>query len=101
VTDPVLGPRGVPLIGQTNSIPMGVQLTGLETPKGIALESRRERFILAALAAIMTRESSTLASAPMLGRLAVNAADAALAAMDAPSASTANPEGILPSGAKG
>lgn len=73
------------------SVPMGVVVHGLETPTGIVPESRRDRFVLAALQGILARESSTLAPGSSLGRLAVAIADAALAAMAAPSPAPASP----------
>lgn len=77
------------------AIPMGVTLHGLRTGENgqgpIEVESRRERFVLAALHAILTRETSTLANARTIGHLAVNFADAALAAMAAPSPAPASP----------
>lgn len=96
---PNLG-RSVPILGQ-QSIPMGVNLTGLETATGIALESRRERFVMVALHALISRESSAAIGSTPLARVAVRFADAALAAMAGQPLETATTPAADPVGEAG
>lgn len=65
-------------------VPMGITMHGFLDDKTVAVESLRARFALAALHALLSRETSTLLSAAVLGRQAVAAADAALAALAVP-----------------
>lgn len=83
------------------SVPMGVQLTGFETPSGIALETLRSRMALVALHALLGRSSSTLVPIAGLARAAVQAADELLAALAVPSASSAIPPAAAADDRKG